>query len=810
MSDPSSQRGLVWFATPPYWPAFIPSLPSLLEFLASSDTLPIPLYRAQLGLHFLNPRVPNWSFDQTIYRTADGEAPFTTFLFGRVKTAARFENAQCVFTLDGGPPDATSAREVFGAQLNALSVPVGQDDDRNLSDRVKINHVRTWSDTDRVTRSGGTSITVHLARARGFRCTVYSPVVPEYRFHSDVAELDVEIPQRCSEYIFEVGDWVLCSATLHRRESYIEGCRDYEILARHLRVLPSDAFALQNAFLPSPPLLPPPPHALLSGGSRASTRDLSSSARVRPHTRSQARKRELPPASEAEESAAVNTPPKKKRQAQPPRDVGPTIPPTPPPTPSRPRRLTARMSTGGRPPKSQRPSRHPSARHAPTTLPRMMHNSADLTLALPVELIAECLSWAVAPTVRKLLDLLHIRFVLSHVCSRWRRIIQSDSRNWHTIHLYRYLKPSFIDFSILQAKAGSIDLLIDTIACKQPTNGYGSRRVLKYSTPAEFLSSVIPKLALVFVRVRTLRIVSFDETELKEISRSLEVHDGTHLQQVEFHAHAMQRDNSSVINSSLFCKWRSVSRLGLHYVSPLFLGVHMYANISHLALASMWGDHRIAWPELRPALDATVRLRSLRLHEFECSSTSVLPAVRLPHLKEFSIVFSNAPDVAADVTALFIMPAIQTFQVAAWSQMSIIPLIQRCGDLFGRATHVAVSFTSDAVTELSSLLPALIACTHLDLRGSTMESMDAFSDVNPLPALRLLQVPIQPSEEVIADFLVAHAVHDDEQAFILTTRAAPGSAALYSEWKLVQGTAVCRDFLEDTAVPELNDPYLYT
>ncbi|KAJ7492991.1 hypothetical protein B0H11DRAFT_2228318 [Mycena galericulata] len=198
---------------PPNWPSSLPSLRSVLDYLA--DCEPIALYRAEFGRDFLGPRQPYTQYDCTAFRTQD-EVPFIGLLFGRVIKAPEFSWAHSTFMIDAGPPEATEVRAVFARQMSTLAAPVDYAEEVDLDNGAKT-FVMHWSQPDIQFPTTGPCITVHLAHIGGAHCVQYAPGDPEFRIHGEDDELEVTTPLRASDYAFGVGDWILTTVTLHQR-----------------------------------------------------------------------------------------------------------------------------------------------------------------------------------------------------------------------------------------------------------------------------------------------------------------------------------------------------------------------------------------------------------------------------------------------------------------------------------------------------------------------------------------------------------------------------------------------------------------
>ncbi|KAJ7492994.1 hypothetical protein B0H11DRAFT_2228322 [Mycena galericulata] len=238
----------MYLLTAPKWPPYLSSLSSLLDYLRTCE--PVALYRAKFKEDFISPPPPYAPPEPSVFATPDVNAPFAAMLFGR-----EYKYGHCTFAIDGGPVDTTISHEIFGMQLSTLAAPVAQGDDDDFDAGIYMR-VETWSDTDRSTRTGGTSIIIHLADAEGQRCRVYTPVESAFLSGDGDFELDFDVPMHTAQYKFGVGDWIVALVTLHCRKSYVNGTRDYEILARHLRVLPAASFHLRED-RPTPSFSPP-------------------------------------------------------------------------------------------------------------------------------------------------------------------------------------------------------------------------------------------------------------------------------------------------------------------------------------------------------------------------------------------------------------------------------------------------------------------------------------------------------------------------------------------------------------------------
>ncbi|KAJ7451867.1 hypothetical protein B0H11DRAFT_2235352 [Mycena galericulata] len=221
----------------PPWPPTLPSMDALLDYLNKSE--PPALFLTSYGVHFSSPK-HNWSFDVSAYRNADASAPFVAMIFGRVEAPPTFEDRQCVFHIDGGSAIPERAASAFRTQISVLTAPMCDKNEKEADSsstgaepiRFKSEPIDAWTDVDQRTRTGGSRITLHVW-ADG-TSTVHTP-------KPDSTELNVHSPRRVASFPFAAGDWVVASVTLHRRDHDV---KVYQVLARHIRVLPQDAFDL--------------------------------------------------------------------------------------------------------------------------------------------------------------------------------------------------------------------------------------------------------------------------------------------------------------------------------------------------------------------------------------------------------------------------------------------------------------------------------------------------------------------------------------------------------------------------------------
>ncbi|KAJ7131656.1 hypothetical protein C8R43DRAFT_1133603 [Mycena crocata] len=216
----------------PRWPAMISTAKELADYTKYCS--PISLRNAEFRQNFLPPKVDGPARDNTMYTISDGLWPFRTIIFGRVRSLPVVDTGRCSLTLHCPADSDPALVDAFGKQLLVLAAPVGEADDLDCDGNANIQSY-PWTDSNRVTRSGGRTMTVLLYHGN-FRCLVYTPATPLLP-DDDLDELEVFAPRQAERYPIAVGDWVVFVATLHVMQ--IRDRRFYDIRAHHLRVLPA-------------------------------------------------------------------------------------------------------------------------------------------------------------------------------------------------------------------------------------------------------------------------------------------------------------------------------------------------------------------------------------------------------------------------------------------------------------------------------------------------------------------------------------------------------------------------------------------
>ncbi|KAJ7100068.1 hypothetical protein B0H15DRAFT_796766 [Mycena belliarum] len=290
------------------FPPDIQNFESLMLYLASSS---IPaLCKSSHRVDFHSPVFRSYKRHESVYTWSDG-GPFQTVVFGRVAqtvydTAKEWEADRRTFKLccEQAPENVTRA---FRDQLYEVARAVRYDDEQDElhgGQSQKTPEVVTCTDSDRESAAGGRQLVVD---------------VDELNVNG---ELQTRTPVGDGEWTLQVGDWVVCTATLHKYETtWSPFTRTYYMLAAELLLFDSGeaphAVRRRSRRLLQGSVSPPLPYS-------------PTQARRRKRTASNASGPDAEPSTSAmnpllEQSAEPHTPKKKRR--------------------------TARISTGGHPPR---------------------------------------------------------------------------------------------------------------------------------------------------------------------------------------------------------------------------------------------------------------------------------------------------------------------------------------------------------------------------------------------------------------------------------------------------------------------------
>ncbi|KAJ7692071.1 hypothetical protein B0H17DRAFT_1133337 [Mycena rosella] len=213
--------------------------PNRLALLTSDmkwRTGPIALHKSTYGQNFFAAQYGSYAPDEMCFTLDDLRTPFQAMIFGRViRPAMAAKNRRTLFALSFwcSPPQwGWTMIETRKAQMWVYASSfLAYTEDTQYNKRVDV-----CTNVDRTTRTGGSFIDIHLSHAGGLYCTTYTP-------DDESGDLEVEHPRSSEHYSFARGDWVLALVTYHTCGlGPFSPDRSYELLARHIRVLPNRMF----------------------------------------------------------------------------------------------------------------------------------------------------------------------------------------------------------------------------------------------------------------------------------------------------------------------------------------------------------------------------------------------------------------------------------------------------------------------------------------------------------------------------------------------------------------------------------------
>ncbi|KAJ7084459.1 hypothetical protein B0H15DRAFT_802521 [Mycena belliarum] len=212
----------------PTWPDNLTSLATVLAFLREPSTP--ALLGADLDRDFFPPNRNHYAPDVTAYCNAD-RTPFYFYVLGQVSGPVAFVDLQRRVRINAGGRGSL-ADQWFVQQLKPIESAIKLDEDEDYAAARRME-VQTCTDADGDLGSDGTYVELLVDYLGGGRCTVHTA-------HPATGELVASVPELSKDWPLRTGDWVLVLATMHKRCSYVFEFRDYDILARHIRVLQFD------------------------------------------------------------------------------------------------------------------------------------------------------------------------------------------------------------------------------------------------------------------------------------------------------------------------------------------------------------------------------------------------------------------------------------------------------------------------------------------------------------------------------------------------------------------------------------------
>ncbi|KAJ7927869.1 hypothetical protein B0H13DRAFT_2312042 [Mycena leptocephala] len=204
-------------------PKQLPTVESALHFLNHAMTP--ALANIDFNIDFFTPVNGSYAYDETVYTDADGQ-PYNFWVLGQVISGVEWDDAHLTFKI--GPGDVAGTVPLFKKQLATLADPVKWNDDLDADENRNVA-IRLCTNTNRLDKSGGSWIQIHLAHVRG--------QIPTVCTEDECGLLHERVPRERDQFPLKIGDWVLLYAALHKRESWTFDTCEYEILPRYIRVI---------------------------------------------------------------------------------------------------------------------------------------------------------------------------------------------------------------------------------------------------------------------------------------------------------------------------------------------------------------------------------------------------------------------------------------------------------------------------------------------------------------------------------------------------------------------------------------------
>ncbi|KAJ7152250.1 hypothetical protein C8R43DRAFT_1127327 [Mycena crocata] len=188
------------------------------------------LTHADFNSDFKSPVFGQWAVDESVYLDSRGD-PFHFFLFGEIVSPVLWEDAHRRFRIGCPAYKDPQTAHAFRSQIKTLTAAFREDDDLDCDKSLNMS-IRLCTDAVKRISEEGSWIELHVDHVGAGRASLFT-TDPSH----DV-NLIQSTPLCCAEWPLRKGDVVLIQATLHKRESFTFETRNYEILARRIRLLP--------------------------------------------------------------------------------------------------------------------------------------------------------------------------------------------------------------------------------------------------------------------------------------------------------------------------------------------------------------------------------------------------------------------------------------------------------------------------------------------------------------------------------------------------------------------------------------------
>ncbi|KAJ7165234.1 hypothetical protein C8R46DRAFT_1220358 [Mycena filopes] len=415
----------------------------------------------------------------------------------------------------------------------------------------------------------------------------------------------------------------------------------------------------------------------------------------------------------------------------------------------------------------------------------------------PPELVDEILSMY----LDKPIDLMDYLSVMSFifrrmnaymVCRAWKFRVESMSRMWSVVWIYRYLPVDFVTYCLRQTNARPFSLFIDS-GPWNPLNAASPRMTV--AAFGHMLSLTLPSH---FPRVEHLRLKCMDWVDWDEVAPIVFTLDGTSIRIL--HACIVDLQCGAFLDTAVEL-WTGVQKLEPSCVFPS--GIHIFQNLTALCITRLWHfDLHIT--DVLDTLRATLSLRMLELcySEYWMDAMDARP-VTLPHLTHFQLIYAGYEDSPIPLLTRLVMPALHTFRLQTLCGHLSPELAAACP--FSPALRdVQVATRASAAPMLLPLWGLLRDVVTLDISGS---SPHVWASLRPVfsnyavhwagfRSLRLTWASADDGAEDILVLLEGMGVSNPTVVF----GPSSDSRKEYSKWRRVNGRIASTHYFDTSYI----------
>ncbi|KAJ6604140.1 hypothetical protein DFH09DRAFT_1067898 [Mycena vulgaris] len=765
---------------------FFPQIASMGELMEYVDTCsPAALCHSNFEKDFHLPASQGHVEDGTAY-TKDGLNPFETVIFGRIRNPVRLRDFHRTFRIDCDEAAPKDVRDAFVDQLTHFGAAVSKDNDVNNNSGEGIL-VYSCTDSDRSTGSGGTYLEVHVDLLNTKRCHFYE---------MQDGERQVRIP---TQWPFKKGDWVVFRATLHRyTNSLISSLivrQEYYVLATHLCVVDVSGYDVIAAYAEEMD------RARLAAEPKDPHPSSVDSGHIGVRTRSQKRK-EASAGSTSEGNPDVRTPPKKKACAP---DGPPSVPDTrgsaassSHATPTRRPRMTARISTGGKPPNHV---------HTQKTVPIYFHyDRPNSYITLPCSNASMTAHYLLVGSAPEVLDdifkqlitptddtwLLHWKAKkrLCLVCKYWRDVIYGVARYWARISIHRFTRASYIRFCLERAKLLDLTILIFTYPSSEViANGF--RKAVHSKDIGHQTAIVRDLVGPVSPRIARLYVGCTEYGDWEAVAQCISA----------FSFPILERSYLEGAVSD------GAGKITFVAVAPC-VNQGAYSTLTSLTLRQLWRESCIEWSLVHAALSSAPLLETLAIEEVECTGIDSARTVTFLHLTQLSLACGNGA--TFNIFAQIAAPALNYSRINLWGEASLNDFARVCANSIAHASRLNICLDFASTDQMVSLFAALPTAVEYDFRRCTVAVIEVLRDVcaiRGLRGIRKVKVLEQLDFEDASTFLTTMNETRTVKHAIVQGGAGVDSMVhgQYMEWTFEGDVLVCRDIEDEWSEDDHED-----